>query len=172
MKCCPLLDISLIKLTKGKYAIVDTADYEWLNQWRWRPRFRDGVWYAMRQKRNNEIMSPFYISMHRQILNPVATKVIDHINHDGLDNRRSNLRICTPAENSRNRIKQKRKASSKYKGVWKSRGKYWRASIQYNRKCIPIYLGHLPTEEQAALAYNEKAIELFGEFAHLNIIQP
>ena len=91
--------------------------------------------------------------------------MVDHINRNGLDNTRKNLRICTRSENLMNSKKPELNSTSKYKGVNKC-GNSWRAEIRLNRK--GFYLGKFKTEKEAALAYNKKAIELFGEFARLN----
>ena len=107
--------------------------------------------------------------MHRFIMGVEDSKVhIDHINHDTLDNRKSNLRLCTHAENGRNRKIQKG-GSSKYKGVCKRRNnmvKAFEASIKFNYK--RIHLGTFATELEAAIAYNKAALHYFGEFALLN----
>jgi hypothetical protein len=95
--------------------------------------------------------------------------VVDHINGDPLDNRKSNLRVCTQAENLRNRRKRAKPTSSKFKGVSRhtiSRQKPWLAKIKSDGKTI--YLGTFETEEQAAEAYDRAALERFGTFAHLN----
>jgi hypothetical protein len=104
--------------------------------------------------------------MHREIAGPGPGQVVDHINHDGLDNRRCNLRVCSHAENVRNQRGQYGR-SSRYKGVSRDRrlGK-WRAQIWHNGK--HTYLGLHDSETAAAEAYNAKARELFGEFAYLN----
>ena len=107
--------------------------------------------------------------LQRLIMETPPRMVTDHINGDTLDNRRSNLRICTNAENSRNcaRVTTSR---SGYKGVHcakANRSKLpWRARIKHNY--IEIQLGTFATKEEAARAYDKKAIELFGEFASLN----
>jgi hypothetical protein len=100
-------------------------------------------------------------------MNPSANMVIDHINGDKLDNRRSNLRICTQAENVRNQKKTRYPRLSHYKGVSKDHG-CWRARITKDR--VWYCLGYFRTEEAAAQAYNQAAQELFGEYARLNII--
>lgn len=94
-------------------------------------------------------------------------KWIDHIDGNGLNNRLSNLRLATPLQNSRNQRKQKRATTSLYKGVTLVKSR-WRAYIHSGDKVV--HLGYHPTQEQAALAYNAKALELYGEFARLNII--
>jgi hypothetical protein len=95
-------------------------------------------------------------------------KVIDHINHNGLDLRKENLRLCTIAENNRNQLKQKRNTSSKYKGVcWDKKNQKWFVSIKKKKK-KSICVGHFISEEDAALAYDQVARFIWGEFAHPN----
>nr|AAL73456.1 endonuclease [Tetrahymena thermophila] len=113
-------------------------------------------------------------SMHRIVAkhfisNPQQLKNVDHINNDKLDNRIGNLRWVTNQQNRMNQLKTKKPTSSIYKGVFLIK-KYnlWKAQIKINKK--KFYLGQFQTQEEAALAYNAKAIELFGEFAKLNII--
>ena len=92
--------------------------------------------------------------------------LVDHINHDGLNNTRKNLRLATHAQNKRNQRSFK-PASSKYKGVYYAKQeKAYRADIQYNGK--KIFLGRFKKETDAAKAYDKKAKELFAEFACLN----
>ncbi len=103
--------------------------------------------------------------MHRVIMNPPDDMVVDHIDSNGLNNRRTNLRVCTLLQNSYNR--KTIKASSQYKGVrWNKRKKRWVSSISPNGKFILI--GYFKDELTAAKAYDEKAKEFFGEFAYLN----
>jgi hypothetical protein len=92
---------------------------------------------------------------------------VDHRDHNGLNNRRENLRIATHAQNQWNQIKTDRPTTSRYKGVRRTRFA-WRPEISFNDKSL--YLGSFRTEEAAARAYNAKALELFGEFASLNVI--
>lgn len=108
------------------------------------------------------------IKLHRFVLAPPIDMIVDHINHKTNDCCKANLRICTHAENMRNRDK-KNKTKSIYKGVsWHNQRNKWQSTIQFNLKHIS--LGLYDCEEEAALAYNKKAIELFGEFANLNKI--
>lgn len=154
-----------IELTQGKVALVDDEDYEYLSQFKWCAHKNGNTWYATRLVYENGNKSS--ITMHRAITQVAKGMVVDHINHNGLDNRKENLRTCTKAENSRNRIKGFTTKSSKYKGVYfyKPRNK-WKARIITKREYK--YLGLHQTEEAAALAYNQAAKELHGEFALLN----
>ncbi len=150
-----------IKLTQGKYAIVDPEDYEKLIGYNWFAVKDLHTFYAQRNENGKTI------KMHRQIMNPPPGRFVDHENHEGLDNRKANLRIATPAENSRNRKKQSSKSSSRYKGVYLAKEtKKWRAAIYHNNECI--HLGYFENEEDAAKAYDQAARLYHGEFASLN----
>jgi len=109
--------------------------------------------------------------MHREILELKKGdgKYGDHINHNTLDNRKNELRVCTQSQNNMNSRKRKN-CTSIYKGVcWKKQFMRWDSYIMVNQK--QIYIGRFKSEKMAALAYNKKAKELFGEFAYLNNIQ-
>lgn len=154
-----------ILLTQGKTAVVDDDDYIFLMQWKWSYNGR----YAVRGEYLG-IFSGKYkykmIRMHRIISNTPAKMQTDHINGNGIDNRRSNLRICTHKENLCNQQLQQGK-SSIYKGVYRRKDKNkWQAYIHINDKSK--YLGLFMNEIDAAMAYNESAIKYFGEFARIN----
>jgi hypothetical protein len=154
-----------IELTKGKLAIIDDIDFDMVSSFNWCTQERDGLFYACRG-RNPKIY------MHRLILGVTAKHlIVDHKDGNPLNNRRGNLRVCSHAENMLNRRKTVRMKplTSIYKGVCK---KPWgfQAAIQHNRKWI--YIGSFKSEANAAIAYNQKATELFGEFARLNEIEP
>jgi len=154
----------LIPLSQDKFAIVDAEDYEWLSNYKWCASRKKRVFYA----RRNERRTRRQIIMHRFILNAPKGLFVDHINHNGLDNRRSNLRLCTRTENNRNRRPNVQpNQSSKYKGVsFDKKRNLFRAFIYRNKK--QYYLGSFKNETDAAKAYDKKAKELFGEFAYLN----
>lgn len=107
-----------------------------------------------------------HVLLHRLIVGALAGEVVDHINNDPLDNRRENLRACTQQENLFNRKFSGYK--SKFKGVEHRTKNSWRARLKRDGKDIVI--GHFKTEIEAAIAYNKKAKEMFGEFAYLNDI--
>ena len=152
-----------IKLTQGKVTLVDDEDFEVLNQFKWCAAKRGNAFYAERTIMVGEKKE--CVLMHCVILN---RKGIDHRDHDGLNNQKGNLRFCTVSENAMNNRKREN-TSSIYKGVhFHKRDKKWLASIKINGKTI--HLGYFASETDAALAYNKKAIELFCEFANLNII--
>lgn len=154
-----------IKLTQGKYAIVDDEDFEKINKFKWCAHYKsNGRWYAVRTIRKANDKQATLI-MHRMIMNVPTGLQIDHRNHNGLDNRKCNLRICTNTENRYNLKSQE--GTSKYKGVyWNKINKKWIVQIQLNGKST--YLGSYLNEIDGALAYDIKATELFGEFAYLN----
>jgi len=98
-------------------------------------------------------------------MNPPKGFVVDHIDRNGLNNKRSNLRICTPRQNSYNRIGKE--TPSKYKGVrWKKSRNRWVAQIKHYNKAMQV--GSFDNQIDAAKAYDKKAKELFKEFAYLN----
>jgi len=160
----PLNDksIRLIPLTQGKFAIVDAEDYDRLAKYKWHCRRSKNKFYAYRTERKTRKT----IGMHREILGAPPGLLVDHIDGNGLNNRKSNLRLCTYSQNTYNR-RPNRNSISKYKGVtYHKRNKKWEAKIILNGKFI--YLGGFDDEIEAALAYDRKAAELFGEFAYLN----
>jgi hypothetical protein len=156
-----------IELTQGKVALVDDADWLMVNQHEWRARRskHERTWYALANGHPKDGRRTT-IYMHRLITGALPAIHVDHINGNGLDNRRANLRLCEPAANGRNRRKN-RNGSSQFKGVnrRKDMGR-WRASIGVNGK--RLHLGTFGTEDEAASAYDRAAVEHFGDFARLN----
>jgi len=106
--------------------------------------------------------------MHREVIHPPDHLFVDHINHNGLDNRKANIRPATHSQNNFNRIISTRgDLSSKYKGVaWNKSKKKWQARIGiYGKR---KHIGHFKDEIQAAKAYDKAAKKYHGEFASLN----
>jgi len=153
-----------IKLTQGAVALVDDADYESLRFMRW--HLDKGVSKSYARTRIYAGKSSQLVRMHRFLMNPPVGVLVDHRDRDGLNNQRSNLRICTPAENNRNAVKQINNKSG-YKGVsWDKEKRLWTVgvSIKHKRKIIGRYFCLI----KAAKAYDEAAIKYYGEFARLN----
>lgn len=149
-----------VKLTQGKYALVDKEDFEMVSKHaNW--QFNQG--YAVHTFVGGVIL------MHRLIVSAKKGEIIDHINRDTLDNRKSNLRVGDVRHNLANQPKTiKRKTTSKYKGVHLKDNK-WIAQIGVNRGTV--FLGQFNEEKEAAKAYNRAAFEQYGEFAWLNNIE-
>ncbi len=155
----PSDEIRYIGLTQGKFALVDAADYDALSQYKWH-LVAPGKLYAGRKEGGKTIY------MHRQIMQPPPGMLVDHINGNGLDDRRANMRICTNQQNMRN-VRKRPGGDSIYKGVYyDKRRRTWYARIGHNGK--NHHLGTFATEIEAARAYDRAARELFGEFACLN----
>jgi len=155
-----------IALTQRQVAIVDAADFEWLSQWCWHAIWSPctNTFYAARNEEKQKYRT--MLQMHRVILDCRRGEQCDHINHDTLDNRRSNLRKAIGNQNNRNSRKRKDNTSG-YKGVcWHKWTRKWSAQITINRK--HIHLGYFDKSKNAAHAYDEAAKKYFGEFALLN----
>lgn len=156
---------SKIPLTQGYFATVDDEDFEYLSQWSWYVVKKSRNFYAVRGVLSKGKRKTIF--MHREIMECDPNEIIDHINQNGLDNRKSNLRKCNKSQNSMN---TKKRETSKYKGVYKDKGpgriKRYKAHIHVNKKriCLGIFL----TAEEAAIAYNDAALKYHGEFACLN----
>lgn len=148
----------LISISNGKaYAIVDDEDFDYLNQWKW--KYSTG-----RASRTNKIDG--YGLMHRLIMKAPTGMDVDHINGNQLDNRKSNLRICTHQENRSNTARPVNNTSG-YKGVyWHKQKAKWCTQITFMNKTYTLALFESPVE--AAKEYDHVAKQLFGDFARLN----
>lgn len=152
-----------IKMNLGVSMKIDAEDWEKFGEFKWFPidAHKRGKYYVMRKRSGKTEI------LHRLIMNVIdKSKVVDHINHDTLDNRKINLRVCSRSENQRNLTSHK-DSISKYLGVtWhKSRNK-WQAQIKENGK--NMYIGVFVSEVEAAKAYDERAKKHHKEFANLN----
>lgn len=155
-----------IKLTQNQVTLVDDKDYEYLNQYKWfytlSPNHNTG--YAARRKKINGVNKTIF--MHRIIMQTEDGKFTDHINGNGIDNRRINLRICTIAQNTANSSKHK-DILTEYKGLyWIPIIDKWRATISPNGKSV--ILGHYKNKIDAAMKYDKAARYYYGEFAKTN----
>lgn len=161
----------LIPLTQGKFAKVDDADFDWLNQWKWfAQRVRNtNKFYACRATTRDANGRQKRIYMHREVLKLSGTLKVDHEDRDTLNNQRNNLRPATNSQNQQNREK-KLGAASRFVGVTTGvvRCPKWRAHIRVNRKLI--HLGYFSTELEAAKARDIAAEKYFGQFATLNLL--
>ena len=158
-----------IPLTQGKFAIVDDADFEWLNQRKWQCDSGPYSNYATQRIKADGKGRHGNCLMHRLILKPSPGLECDHINSDGLDNRRCNLRLCTRTQNQWNRRKHMA-ASSIHKGVyWHKRTRKWVARITVNGE--RLWLGEFDDETDAAAIYDAAARKHFGDFARPNVIE-
>lgn len=139
----------------GKRVIVDDTDFR---------EFGETPWFY---DKNGYVYNRHVGKLHRLIMGAKKGEVVDHKNHDILDNRRCNLRLCTKQNNSWNMLVSE-KGTSRFKGVCLQYGKSdrWTAQIHLDDK--KLHIGLYASEEDAARAYNRKASELFGEFALLN----
>jgi hypothetical protein len=147
-----------IPLTQGKIALVDDEDFPELSKYRWYAHKDDNTWYAERHSPKIDGES-HKIKMHRVIAGTPKGVDTDHINGDGLDNRRENLRIVTHRINQQNRHESK---TSKYPGVsWDRRKRKWRADIRIGGK--RRHLGLYPDEEIAGIVYTKACAALEGD---------
>jgi hypothetical protein len=152
----------------GHTVLIDDADYEKVSIIKWHVyQYGTELWYASGGSKGHTIY------MHRVIVDVPAGMSVDHINGNGLDNRRDNLRVCLHQQNLSNQHHQRRLTHSRYKGVTfnknrASQKKPWIAQIKAFQKHYG--LGYFATEIEAARAYNEAATRFFGEYARLNDI--
>lgn len=145
-----------IQLTQNKYTLVDDEDYDYLNQFNWYAHKSKNYWSAIRMSKRKIII------MHRVIMNCPDDKLVDHINHNSLDNRKENLRICNRKENARNSRLSKRNTSG-IKGVsWNSDIKKWVSSIRINGK--NTVLGRFKSLKSAKNAYEKVGLKYHKEF--------
>ncbi len=143
--------------------IIDLEDVEKVSRYRWFSKLsKSGSYYGYAHYEGST-----KLSLHRFVMNVYGPVLVDHTNRNTLDTRKGNLRTCTRAENNRNAKKNSR-GVSKYKGVTIRPSGRFGVYIQQNGK--PTCLGTYDSEEEAALKYNDKAVEIFGEFANLNIV--
>jgi hypothetical protein len=152
----------------GRVALIDDADFQLISAYRWRlweellrPEGRPHGPYAIAGMPVNGRRT--HVPMHRLI---TGWPMTDHIDHDGLNNQRSNLRPTDTAQNNHNQ-RPRAGASSRFKGVtWHKRVGKWQATIKLNGRCI--YLGLFISEDEAGAAYDVAALKAYGEYAYLN----
>jgi hypothetical protein len=154
-------NVAYIPLTRGYEAVIDAADVPLVEKFSWRSAPMWRTVYALRSRRQGAKV--ITSNLHRDLLNASVGMEVDHIDGDGLNNRRSNLRLATSSENKWNRGRLSTNTSG-YKGVsWHNGAKRWQASIRVAYRLI--YLGAFQTPEDAHAAYCEAAARLHGDFA-------
>ncbi len=169
--------MKLIKLygklsDENSYAMVDDDDYDYLMQWKWNVRKNNRNSYATRHEWHNG--QAFHINMHKVVIDAKKGTIVDHVDRNGFNNQKKNLRLATHSQNMANR-RVKEGGTSSYMGVRKKTIKRlnhvyetYLAQIQKDKKFY--HIGSFKTEVEAAIAYDKKAKELHGEFANLNFM--
>lgn len=147
--------VSLITLRSSDVALIDDIDSESVTAFKWHSEPHGHTRYVVRRLKRDRRRTRIYL--HRFLMTPGPGFVVDHINGNGLDNRRANLRVCRQEENLRNRRQQ----TSHYKGISWTKGRF---QVLVAGK----YIGRYATDIEAALAYDHAAKQMFGEFARLN----
>ena len=156
--CQPDGKVRHIPIGRGLFVTVDAADYKRLSKYHWYTCHTSGRPYAIRQNEKGRM-----VYMHREIMHAPRGSIVDHIDHNILNNRQCNLRVCTKAQNAANAAP--RGGASGYVGVYKNRKK-WIASITCRGKYY--YLGIFDSPIEAAKARDRKAYALHGPYAYLN----
>lgn len=164
MKTIPLNPLNL-----GLVVMVDDDDYEYLSQWHWNAQVQKETAYAVRTTKGPKQKDIKY-RMHRVIMNAPDGVFVDHVDGDGLNCRKENMRFCTRAQNQQNKMKVSKNrfkgiTEHKPRGAWKKNFP-WQARIRVERKLIS--LGYFATDEEAARAYDAAALKYFGPFAKVN----
>lgn len=157
-----------IKITKGFYSLIDEEDFLRVSKFKWSASVYKNNFYAITDIYQKNKKKKIRTGMHRFLMNFPKNKDVDHINGNGLDNRKINLRVCSRSQNSMNRDKSSLNKSG-YKGVsWCKAMNSWQACISFNRKTI--YLGCYSTPKKAHEIYSIAAKKYYGEFAYIKKI--
>lgn len=164
-----LHDCATVQLHDGSRVLIDAADYPSVSAHHWRrdtPPNSTGTYAVMQESRKLAAgRTRRHTRLHRFLLAPPSTMSVDHVNGDGLDNRRANLRLCTKSQNAQNT--RRVKGRSAFKGVvWDCVRSKWSARLKVGER--RLMLGNFATEAEAAAAYDRAAREHFGEFACTN----
>jgi HNH endonuclease/AP2 domain len=167
----PIANMKNIELTQGQIALVDDDEFEVLSQTKWYARWNKITqsFYALRNARRDD-GSRYKIYMHRQIAGDISGMDVDHVNHNTLDNRGVNLRLCTRAQNGANYRRVRSNSTSGYRGVsWHKLLQKWRAYIYVYGK--QFNLGYFDDIADAVAARSVAARKYHGEFAVMDEFQ-
>ena len=166
-----------IPLSHGLFALISDEDYELVSKFKWSAyriagTGRNGKTYLYGYKPARKVTvngKRKMVTLYNYIMEPPAGMEVDHIDQNPLNNTRENMRLADRASNCKNRGKRSNGLSSKYLGVSfnKEKGKF---TVKLKNNGISIFVGYFTDEKEAAKAYNDKALETFGEFASLNKI--
>lgn len=161
-----------IPLTQGQAAVIDDADAALIARYHWWAAKRPHTYYAVTKikvtpgRRGRRRI----LHMHQLIMGDPPGMQVDHVNRDGLDNRRANLRVATQSQNKANSGRYRNNASG-FKGVyWRRSHQQWEAQITHQGR--RYHLGYFRSPEDAARAYDAKARQLHGAFASCNFPEP
>jgi hypothetical protein len=164
------IDISTEK-HPNTFALVDEDDYAWASLYKWSAEEHEQTLYACRSQ-SNSTGGRYLVRLHRDVARARSFEQVDHVNGDGLDNRKENLRLCDNTQNQQNKIKRGTgKGETQYKGVFRRQnksgnpGRYFAYIKVRGDRCS---LGTYDTDIEAAKAYDSKALYYFGPFARLN----
>lgn len=149
-----------VPLTQGREATIDAADARLVEGFNWHAAKVGSRFYARRKQYSGDTSCAF--QMHRVILDAPPETLVDHINGNGLDNRRSNLRVANPAQNRQNMGRPAHNTSGLKGASWCKRTKKWQATISANKK--QYHLGRFATPEEAHAAYCDASARLHGVF--------
>ena len=157
-----------IELTDGKEVLVDDEDAPALELWAWSfITKKSGGGYAYRDVKHPTTRKRTRKLMHREIMNAPKGLLVDHIDGNGLNNQRSNLRLVTPTQNKQNQTASRKDKKSGFKGVsWCPSKNSWRVSITVNG--VNRTLGYFKDIQLGKEAYNRAALEAFGVYARVN----
>jgi hypothetical protein len=144
------------------HTVVDDRDYDFLMQWKWHPRVYRKTVYAGRSIWNGGDQKKFFV--HREIILPASDMVVDHIDGDGLNNQRANLRVCTHSQNRLNTGKRANNTSGLKGAYWSKAKRKWESYSNLNG--VRRFLGRFDTAQEAHDAYVRASSVLHGEFFH------
>jgi len=154
-----------LPLNKGLYALLDDDDFFRIRQRGWHAVKKYQITYVRRTVGKRGQQKCVYL--HHEVLGVISGKHIDHINGDGLDNRKENLRITSPSHNQANRKNKNKNNTSGFRGVtFSKRDQIWIAQIMVNRRCLCV--GRFDSAIEAAKARDAAALKIFGDCAVLN----